>query len=79
MGLLGAPFKPSGPVFYFRVSDGARSFETALTGHPNVHDAYDALRKIYPGRQIAAVNPTEFAEDGLPWFPGCGSPRKMLR
>jgi len=78
MGLRGGPFKPDGPVFYFRVGIGGRSFETAVIDQKTINDAYDALRRVYPGHQVAAVNPTDFAEDGLPWFPGCGSPRKSV-
>ena len=78
MGVRDGPLKPRGPVYYFRIAQGGRSFETATYGHATVQDAYDAMRRVYRGAQVAAVNPQEFAEDGLPWFPGCESRRARV-
>jgi hypothetical protein len=75
MGLRDGPLKPRGPVYYFRIGRGGRSFETATFGHADINEAYDAMRKAYRGCQVAAVNPEAMAEDGLPWFPGCESRR----
>jgi len=78
MGVRGGPIKPNGKVYYFRIGYGSRSFETATFDHANLGDAYDAMRKVYRGAQVAAVNPKAFAEDGLPSFPGCESRRARV-
>jgi hypothetical protein len=78
MGIRGEPLKHNGKTYYFRIARGSTSFETATFGHATVQDAYDAMRRVYRGCQVAAVNPKEMAQDGLPWFPGCESPRARV-
>ena len=66
MGLIGK-FIPNAHTFYFRVrTPKGYTFDIASVQHENVQDAYSSLAKIYPGARIAAIEETEFDQDGLP-------------
>lgn len=60
-------------VFYFRVRGFRQdepgrpfSFDTAVINHPSMQSAFAALTLCYPGTRIAAIQETEFSDDGLP-------------
>lgn len=68
MGLIGKfSDLPECKTFYFRVrTPKGYTFDTASVQHENIHDAYDSMKKVYPGASIRAIIETEFDNDGLP-------------